>query len=214
MAPENKTVKIELFVKKDSNTLFEGHNYVGRFSRVKGTTLGYGSYVGSKSNISNSVIGKYTSIGSNVCFINGRHPVSEFVSTHPAFYSVNNAVNLSYVKSQKFQEFVYADEQKHDVAVGNDVWIGNNVSVIAGVTIGDGAVVLAGAVVTKNVEPYSVVGGVPAQEIKKRFDSETVSKLLSLKWWELGEDILKNCAELFSDSNALIGYLEEINFNE
>ena len=75
-------------------------------------------------------------------------------------------------------------DNKGDIVVGNDVWIGYEAVILSGVTIGDGAVIGARAVVTKDVAPYSIVGGVPAKEIRKRFDPETVDALLLLRWWD------------------------------
>lgn len=75
------------------------------------------------------------------------------------------------------------DDYKKTVVIGNDVWIGSNAIVLQGVTIGDGAVVAAGAVVTKDVPSYTVVGGVPAKVIKKRFDSSIEKRLKESQWW-------------------------------
>lgn len=75
-------------------------------------------------------------------------------------------------------------DNRGDIVVGNDVWIGYEAVILSGVTIGDGAVIGARAVVTKDVAPYSIVGGVPAKEIRKRFDPETVEALLLLRWWD------------------------------
>lgn len=71
---------------------------------------------------------------------------------------------------------------KGDIVIGNDVWIGYDAVIMAGVTIGDGAIIDTRAVVTKDVEPYSIVGGVPAKEIRKRFSPEIIAKLMELKW--------------------------------
>ncbi|KXU41617.1 MAG: CatB-related O-acetyltransferase [Longibaculum muris] len=79
-------------------------------------------------------------------------------------------------------------DNKGDIVVGNDVWIGYEAVILAGVTIGDGAVIGARAVVTKDVPPYTVVGGVPAKPIKKRFNDETITELLKLKWWNWSEE--------------------------
>lgn len=81
-----------------------------------------------------------------------------------------------------------ARDNKGDIVVGNDVWIGYEAVILAGVTIGDGAVIGARAVVTKDVPPYTVVGGVPAKPIKKRFNDETITELLKLKWWNWSEE--------------------------
>ncbi|MFT6131261.1 MAG: virginiamycin A acetyltransferase [Neolewinella sp.] len=74
--------------------------------------------------------------------------------------------------------------RKGDVMIGNDVWIGYNATIMAGVIIGDGAIIATNATVVKDVPPYTIVGGNPAREIKRRFDAETVQELLALKWWD------------------------------
>ncbi|ANU07146.1 CatB-related O-acetyltransferase [Paraurantiacibacter namhicola] len=71
-----------------------------------------------------------------------------------------------------------------DVCIGSDVWLASNVTITSGVTIGDGAVVMTGAVVTRDVAPYAIVGGVPAREVRKRFDDATIERLLALRWWD------------------------------
>jgi virginiamycin A acetyltransferase len=87
--------------------------------------------------------------------------------------------------------------QKGDINIGNDVWIGYNATIMAGVTIGDAAIIATNATVIKDVEPYSIVGGNPAKEIKKRFSEETISKLLEIKWWNWDiEKITRNIQNL------------------
>ena len=83
------------------------------------------------------------------------------------------------------------------VEIGNDVWIGANVVILPGVKIGDGAILAAGAIVTKDVEPYSIVGGVPAKHIKYRFSDELVAAFMRIKWWEWPVDKIKDNLELF-----------------
>ena len=73
---------------------------------------------------------------------------------------------------------------KGDIVIGNDVWIGYEAVIFPGVTIGDGAVIGTRALVTKDVPPYTIVGGVPAKPIRKRFDPETIDLLLKTKWWD------------------------------
>ena len=77
---------------------------------------------------------------------------------------------------------------KGDIVIGNDVWIGYEAVVMAGVTIGDGAIIGARAVVTRDVPPYTIMGGVPAKEIRKRFPDETIGTLLKLRWWDWPEE--------------------------
>lgn len=88
-------------------------------------------------------------------------------------------------------------DNKGDIVIGNDVWIGYEAVIMSGVTIGDGAIIGTRAVVTKDVEPYTVVGGVPAKLIRKRFSDETISSLLELRWWDWpDEKIRKNIAAI------------------
>lgn len=75
-------------------------------------------------------------------------------------------------------------DNRGDIVIGSDVWIGYEAAVLSGVTIGDGAIIGARAVVTKDVPPYTIVGGVPARHIRRRFDEETIARLMALRWWE------------------------------
>jgi acetyltransferase-like isoleucine patch superfamily enzyme len=150
--------------------------------------------------IKNSTIGKFTSIGSNVNICIGGHPTN-LVSTHPAFYSNNKAFNT-------YSDDVYFDEYTKS-EIGNDVWIGSNSTVMNNITIGDGAIIAYGAVVTKNVLPYSIVGGIPAKHIKFRFDEEIIIRLLEIKWWELSEDFLKQHFKLFHNPVDFIDFYDK-----
>jgi len=166
------------------------------------TFLDISTYVGYDTYLPKTQIGRYVSIASNVRVVTGNHPTSKFVSTHGAFYSKD--FYASYVNKQKFEEFSYADyEKRFFVTIGNDVWIGSNVLILNGVRIGDGAVVAAGAVVVKNVDPYSIVGGVPAKEIRKRFDNDDISFLEEFCWWNLTEPELMSYVDAFEDIEFL-----------
>lgn len=86
---------------------------------------------------------------------------------------------------------------KGDTIIGNDVWIGHQVTIMPGVKIGDGAIIATNTTVTKDVEPYSIVGGNPAKEIKKRFSEEQIAELLAIKWWDWNiEQITENVHHL------------------
>lgn len=144
-------------------------------------SIGAFSYTGSvlKPNI---IVGRYTSIAAGLKVMGNRHPL-ERVSTSPAFYTralMMQTFENDYNTESSFQPFTY---RPGSIRIGNDVWIGENVSLGHGVTIGDGAVVASNAVITKNVEPYTVVGGVPAKMIKYRFPIDVVVDLTRLKWW-------------------------------
>ena len=90
-------------------------------------------------------------------------------------------------------------DHKGDIVIGNDVWIGYEAVIMAGVTIGDGAIIGARAVVTKDVPPYTIVGGVPARDIRRRFSDDVIARLLELKWWDWpAEQIQRNIKNIQS----------------
>ena len=83
-----------------------------------------------------------------------------------------------------------------DIVIGNDVWIGQDCKIMSGVNIGTGAVIAAGSVVSKDVEPYSIVGGIPAKSIRKRFDEDTIEKLLKIEWWNWSDEKIEEYQNL------------------
>lgn len=156
---------------------------------IHSSRLGDFVYIQDGGVISNTVIGNFCSIGPNVRIGPGKHPVN-FISTFPAFYSTKLQCQITFADKDMFQE-------SGNVVIGNDVWIGANVMIMDNVTIGDGAVIAAGAIVTKNVEPYMIVGGVPAVNIRKRFTDRQIEYLLKMKWWYKDIQWLKANHELF-----------------
>jgi len=124
------------------------------------------------------IIGKFCSIACSAKFVftSANHTLKS-LSTYPfpLFWE-------EYGLEQK--DVTQAWDNKGDIVIGNDVWIGYEAVVMSGVQIGNGAIIGTRAVVTKDVEPYTIVGGVPAKPIKKRFDDETIKKLQSLCWWD------------------------------
>ena len=185
-------------VRINSKTEFEGYNAIYDKSELTSSYIGFGSYIANNSIIRGAKIGRFCSIGDNVRTGLGLHPTSVFVSTHPAFFSLNKQAGFTFAKEQKFAEHKYIDEErKYYVEIGNDVWIGNNVMIQDGNTIGDGAIIAAGAIVTKDVEPFSIVGGVPAKIIKKRFTEEQIKKLLAIKWWIWSFEKIKKNHSMF-----------------
>nr|WP_297786082.1 CatB-related O-acetyltransferase [uncultured Allomuricauda sp.] len=137
------------------------------------------------------IIGKFCMIASDVKFImNGANHLTESLSTYP-FSIFGNG----WEKAMEGKTY----PQKGNITIGNDVWIGYNATIMAGVTIGDGAIIATNSTVVKDVEPYSIVGGNPAKEIKKRFSEETIAKLLELQWWNWDiEKITANVQHLTS----------------
>ena len=123
------------------------------------------------------VIGKFCSIACGVKFLfnSANHTLKSLSSyTFPLFYE-EWGLEKSNVAT--------AWDNKGDIVIGNDVWIGYEAVIMAGVHIGNGAIIAARAVVTKDVPAYTIVGGVPARPIRKRFDEDTIHKLEALQWW-------------------------------
>ena len=125
------------------------------------------------------VIGKFCSIacGAKFLFTSANHTRTS-LSTYP-FPIFYEAWDLP------ASEIASAWDNRGDIVIGNDVWIGYEAVILSGVHIGDGAIIGSRAVVTKDVEPYTVVGGVPASPIRKRYGDETIRRLEALAWWDL-----------------------------
>lgn len=133
------------------------------------------------------IIGKFCSIacGTKFLFNCANHTLKSLSTyTFPLFYE-----EWELEKSN----ITTAWDNKGDIVIGNDVWIGYEAVIMAGVHIGDGAIIAARAVVTKDVPPYTIVGGTPAKEIRKRFDAEVIQQLLILKWWNWSTDKIRQC---------------------
>lgn len=180
---------------------FEGNNTVCRGAYLRDVFLGYASSIGSESYFTKSKIGRYTSIGDNVKCISATHPLEPYASTHPFFY--RKSKTNKQVTNNIFDEYITLDEGL-SVCIGNDVWVGSNVLIKGGVRIGDGAIIGMGSVVTKNVEPYSIVGGVPAQLIRFRFSNDQRTKLIELQWWNKSKKWISEHSEYFSNIDILL----------
>ena len=123
-------------------------------------------------------IGKFCSIACGVKFLfNSSNHTMRSLSTYPfpLFFEEWDLDKKNVADSW---------DNKGDIVIGNDVWIGYEAVILAGVTIGDGAIIGTRAVVTKNVPPYTIVGGIPAKPIRRRFSEDVIARLLELKWWD------------------------------
>ena len=136
-------------------------------------------------------IGRFCSIacGAKFLFTSGNHSLKSLSTyTFPIFFEEWELDRA---------DITSAWDNKGDIIIGNDVWIGYEAVIMQGVKIGDGAIIGSRAVVTKDVEPYTIVGGVPAKPIRKRFDDETIKALLDLRWWDFpAEKIKENLPEI------------------
>jgi acetyltransferase-like isoleucine patch superfamily enzyme len=147
-------------------------------------------------------IGRYCSIADQVEILLGGNHRTDFVSTYPF-----GAMTGVWPEAAGLDGY---HATGGDVVIGNDVWLGSGCMILSGVTIGDGAVVAARAVVTKDVEPYAIVGGNPARLIRHRFDAATRGRLLASRWWDLPREKVAALIPLLqgADVEALLSALD------
>ena len=150
--------------------------------RIYESEIGTGSSIASDNRLLKVKIGKFSSLGSNIHFVLGNHPIN-LISTSQHFYD-DGAPNMFGFTRPLFEEKFKYVEDGYCIVIGNDVWVGEGVFIKGGVSIGDGAIIGMGAMVTKDVPPYAIVVGNPGRILRYRFDEDTRRKLLAEKWWE------------------------------
>lgn len=139
------------------------------------------------------IIGKFCMIASGVNFImNGANHLSKAISSYP--FAIFGADWQNAMEGKTYPS-------KGDTFIGNDVWIGHNATIMPGITIGDGAIIATNTTVTKNVPPYSIVGGNPSQLIRKRFNDHQINSLLEMKWWNWNIDLITQHVQLLTNNN-------------
>ena len=201
------TNKIEaLFVKRLAFSATVFNSSVSKKSAIKQNTRFYNSsikdysYIGRNCLVQNTNIGEFCSVSDNCNIGMPSHPIT-FVSTSPVFLASKNLLKKNFSK-HNFDSYKKTN-------IGNDVWIGSDVLIKAGITVGDGAIIGAGSILTHDVPPYEIWAGNPAKMIKKRFDDDTVSKLLETKWWMWEDKKIKQYADLFDSPQKLFDELKK-----
>ena len=153
-------------------------------TRIEYASLGDYSYLGENCEVADAVIGKFTAIANSVRIGAPNHPMGR-ASQHRFTYCPEY-----YEASATRDRDFFAERRGDRVIVGNDVWIGHAAILLPGVTVGDGAVIAAGAVVSRDVAPYTIVGGVPARPIRKRFDDSVAASLRRIAWWDWPDELI------------------------
>jgi len=171
-------------------------------SEIGFSTFEKHSFCGYNCDISHAKVGSFCSIASGVVIGGGKHPI-DWVGMSPVFYDGKDSVK------EKFSTF--KREKPLLTAIGNDVWIGRNAIIKEGVNIGHGSVIGMGSIVTKDVLPYSIVGGNPAKLIRMRFDNNIIDELIKSKWWDLDEDTLRKCSKNIKNPKL---FLKSIKYNK
>ena len=174
-----------------------GPNFrVDRYSSIDDSSIGAYSYVSHHTEIFRARIGKFCSIGPGCRIGLGTHP-TDHISTSPVFFSTREQTGISFVSKDLFEE-------SQEITIGNDVWVGANSVILDGVEIGTGAIIAAGAVVTRDVDPYAIVGGVPATRRRMRFSEAQIQHLLRSQWWDWDPEKLSRHAVEFSRASHFI----------
>ena len=173
-------------------------------ARVYNSTIDDYSIVSRHCLVNNTDIGKFCSIAENCNIGFVAHPL-DWASTSPVFHVGANVLKKNF-STHPFKP------NRHTI-IQNDVWIGLNAIIADGVSIGNGAVVAAGSVVTKDVEPYAIVGGVPAKTIRYRFTEELRNAILQSHWWDWDENTLMRYAALFNEPETFVRALHNAEKN-
>lgn len=163
---------------------------VGARTSILESHFGAYSYIVEDGDVAYAEIGKFVSIARAVRINPGNHPMWRATQHHFVYRAA------SYGLGEDEEDF-FDWRRQHKVTIGHDVWIGHGAVILPGVTIGTGAVVGAGAVVSKDVAPYTIVGGVPARVIRRRFSESVADRLLALAWWDWPHDRLREALDDF-----------------
>ncbi len=209
------TGEAEILGPDKSKMLLEAPVRICKNVRLQAESVGAFSFFNQDSNmISIKSIGKFGMFAAEVIAGEGDHPitglsphmvVNGYTSWSERFHSLYE--DMTFINEIGKYQLEHERARKTKIVIGNDVWIGNRAILLKGITIGDGAVIGAGAVVTKDVPPYTVVGGCPARIIRQRFPDSLIEKLEELQWWDYGPDILKGID--INQAVETVKYIEE-----
>jgi acetyltransferase-like isoleucine patch superfamily enzyme len=183
-----------------------GPAFLNRLSQI-GPDVTVGKYFGMNENsfVARATVGAFCAIGARTAINPFNHP-TDWLSIHEFQYHPRS---FDWVREYSdFERLERTPDMFRHVTIGNDVWMGHNVNILPGVSVGDGAVIGAGAVVTKDVPPFAIVAGVPAQVRRMRFPERTIERLLRLKWWELELSELSGLP--FRDVDRCLDHIEAI----
>jgi len=183
-----------------------GPVFLNRLSQI-GPDVVVGKYFGMNENcfVARATVGAYCAIGARTAINPFNHPV-DWLSIHEFQYHPRS---FDWVPEYNdFTRLERTPDMFQHVTIGNDVWTGHNVNILPGVSVGDGAVIGAGSVVTKDVPPYAIVAGAPAQVRRMRFSERVIDRLLRLRWWDLELSELSGLP--FRDVERCLDRIEEI----
>lgn len=165
-------------------SIFGRFTEVGARTKFTESTLGDYSYVVNDSDVIYTTIGKFCSIAAHTRINPGNHPMGRISQAHFTYRA------SAYFEGESDEAAFFDWRRSHAVTIGHDVWIGHGAIILPGRTIGNGAVIAAGAVVTKDVAPYTIVAGVPANYVRHRFSEPIATRVEALCWWDWSHEKL------------------------
>lgn len=182
----------------DTKSSFTKFTHILRGARLNNAHIGKYSRVGVNCKLTNVTVGNFSCIGADCVVGVGQHPTN-YLTYHSIFYKKGN-----WGWHDDWIKYPEGFLENAKITIGNNVWIGQKVVVMDGVTIGDNSIVATGAIVTKDVLPYSIVGGVPAKVIKTLFNDEIRERLDEIQWWNLEDNEITKVIDLFHIPNPSI----------
>ena len=180
------------------------HSVIFKKNNIVKSKIDDYTYIQENSRIYYSKIGKFCSIAPEVVIGLLNHPI-KFVSTSPVFYDKKQPLPFF------FNHFDESKKFYKETVIGPDCWIGQRSMIMSGLTVGVGAIIAAGSVVTRNVEPYSIVAGIPAKKIKMRFSKPIIIKLIDSNWWKFSDEKLQKLSPYINDPKKFLNKLNENN---
>ncbi|MFN0264516.1 DapH/DapD/GlmU-related protein [Tepidamorphus sp. 3E244] len=169
---------------------------VAERAKVEECTLGDYSYVMEYSMLWCVEVGKFANIAAHVRINATNHPTWRATQHHFTYRATD------YWPDADHEQDFFAWRRAHKVTIGHDVWIGHGATILPGVTVGNGAAIGSGAVVTRDVEPFAVVAGVPARPIRQRFSQQVCESMNALSWWDWDHDALRHALDDFRQLSA------------
>ncbi|MBY8977389.1 chloramphenicol acetyltransferase [Rhodobacteraceae bacterium NNCM2] len=169
---------------------------IGRGSRIGHSVIGDYSYCDRAADIANAHIAKFANIASFVRIGPTDHPM-ERASLHHFQYR-----SADYWDDAEMDADFFAKRHARVATIGNDTWIGHGAIIRPEVTVGDGAVIAAGALITKDVAPYTIVAGLPAKPLRRRYSEEVAKRMIALAWWDWSHEALRDALPDFRELDA------------